>query len=227
VERVGSNLLPLLVATVLGAAPASAQTAEDELGSWFMYFGQNRIGERSSIHTEAQIRFWETVGNYNQLLLRVGYNWDIDAKNMATGGYAFIDTEPFSDGGGSDEHRLWQQYIQRSDVGRVDFEHRFRLEERWIKDGSGTDFEARVRYRILLAINLGDREAHARSYISLYDEIFVNLQGEHFGQNRLYGAYGYRVNSRSRFEVGFLWNSFTDEDLGRLQFAYFFNPDLR
>jgi hypothetical protein len=48
----------------------------------------------------------------------------------------------------------------------------------------------------------------------------------YFGQNRLYGAYGNRITPRSRFEVGFLWNSFTGEDLGRLQFANFFNPHL-
>ena len=219
---IARHVIPLLLLSTL-CTPSLAQDAGDELGSWLMYFGQNRIGARSSIHTEAQVRFWETAQNYNQLLIRVGYNWDINSQNMVTGGYAFINTEPFTnDGSESNEHRLWQQFIQRADAGRVDFEHRFRLEERWIKDNSGTEFEGRARYRFLLAINLGNPE-RSKSYISLYDEIFINLQGEHFDQNRLYGAYGYRVDQRSRFEVGFLWNSFPDEARGRLQFAYFFS----
>ena len=190
-----------------------------------MYFGKNRMGERSSIHSEAQIRFWKLAHDYNQLVLRVGYNWEFSRDNMASGGYAFIDTDPFSNGveGESTEHRLWQQYIRRATAGRVDFEHRFRLEQRWIDRGGDIDFEGRIRYRILLSIDLAEPD-RSRSYLALYDEIFINLQGEGFDQNRLYSAYGYRIDVRSRLEVGLLWNAFSAENLWRLQLAYFYNP---
>lgn len=204
-----------------------AQTAEDELGSWFMYFGQNRIGKRSSLHTEAQLRFWELGQDYNQLLLRVGYNWDINEKNMATGGYAFIETSPFEDNRAeSREHRLWQQYIQRAQVGRVGFEHRFRLEERWIDSGLRNDFKMRFRYRILLNIAIANPET-SKFLFSIYDEIFLGIEDDPFDQNRLYGAFGYKISKISMVQFGYLLNTFSDENLGRLQFAWVYNPDLR
>ncbi|MGD8375448.1 MAG: DUF2490 domain-containing protein [Acidobacteriota bacterium] len=219
-------LLPLLL--LLWPPAVLAAEAGDELGSWWMYFGQNRIGRRSSIHTEAQLRLWEVTSNFNQLLIRVGYNWDIDEKNMASGGYALIETEPFEGEGDATEHRLWQQYIQRAGLGRrVSFEHRFRLEERWIDGPERTDFRLRGRYRILVNVALGDPAA-SPYLLSFYDEVFLGIStGDPFEQNRLYGAFGYKVSKRSQIQVGYLLNSFPEDTYGRLQFAWFFNPDLR
>ncbi|KAA3624273.1 MAG: DUF2490 domain-containing protein, partial [Flavobacterium sp.] len=39
---------------------ANAQeTGEDDFGFWAMYFGTNRVSDAISIHTEAQIRYYE------------------------------------------------------------------------------------------------------------------------------------------------------------------------
>ena len=226
-RRLAGALLALACSPTLLQAQEQAPEAKDELGIWLMYFGKNRVADRSSIHTEVQLRYWELFQNYNQLLLRVGYNFDIDPKNMATAGYAFIDTSPFdSTGVATDEHRLWQQYIQRAKLGRVDFEHRFRVEERWILENGVTDFLMRLRYRILLNVALG-RPATSPFFLSFYDEVMVNLQGDPFDQNRVYGALAYALDENgSSVQVGYLLNTFTGENRSRLQVAFFFNPDL-
>lgn len=228
VRRVKASCLvvPFLV-VVCFANAADAQTASDELGIWLMYFGTNRVAERSSIHTEVQLRYWEMLQNYNQLLLRVGYNFHIDASNLATAGYAFVDTSPFdSTGASSDEHRLWQQFIQRAGLGSLAFEHRFRVEERWILADASTDFEMRFRYRVLVNVPLGG--AGSPFFVSTYDEIMVSLQADPFDQNRLYGALAYTLDEHgSSVQVGYLLNSFAGEHRSRLQVAVFFNPDLR
>lgn len=219
--------LGLTIATWLLCAlpvPVAAQESNDPLGSWLMYFGQNRVGERSSIHTEAQFRFREVGADRSQLLFRVGFNHDINADNMVTGGYAFIDSRP--PGGrdaGASEHRIWQQYIQRARVGRIAFEHRFRSEQRWIARGGDSDFGLRGRYRLMLTLPFGASPWFA----SVYDEIFLRIEERPFDQNRLYGALGYRVDSRLSLQAGYLLQSFDNRSLGALQLAVFFNPDLR
>jgi hypothetical protein len=223
-RRPGLVLAAAACLTLLVPAGAAAQEADDSLGSWLMYFGQNRIGERSSIHTEAQFRFWEVGSNRAQSLFRVGFNHDIDADNMVTGGYAFIDSRP--PGGrdtGASEHRIWQQYVQRARVGKVAFEHRYRFEQRWISRAGESDFGLRGRYRLMLTLPFGDSPWFA----SVYDEIFLRVEERPFDQNRLYGALGYRVDSKLSLQAGYLLQSFDSRSLGALQLAVFFNPDLR
>ena len=231
-KRLAGALLAVAVAGFGLSTPLLAQEEvrepKDELGIWLMYFGRNRVADRSSIHSELQLRYWELFQNYNQLLVRVGYNFDIDPKNMASAGYTFIYTSPFEDSGvTTDEHQLWQQYLQRSSLGRVDFEHRFRLEERWILGDATTDFLMRIRYRIHLNVALG-RPATSPFFLSFYDEVMLNLHGGAFDQNRLYGAFAYALDrSGSSVQLGYLLNTFSGENRSRLQVAFFFNPDLR
>jgi len=50
----------LLLFTILSAFLTAAQdNGENELGSWHMYFGTNRIADKWSIHTEGQLRYFE------------------------------------------------------------------------------------------------------------------------------------------------------------------------
>jgi hypothetical protein len=219
-------LLPAaaMAAMVITPGVALAQSSDDALGSWLMYFGQNRVGERSSIHTEAQFRFREVGSNRSQLLFRVGFNHDINADNMVTGGYGYIDSRDADRReSGTTEHRIWQQYIQRSRVSGVSFEHRFRFEQRWISRGRDTDFGLRARYRLALTVPFGESPWFA----AVYDEIFLRIESNAFDQNRLYGAIGYRIDSKLNLQAGYLIQSFDNRRHDALQLAVFFNPDLR
>jgi hypothetical protein len=226
------GLLLTLAGLSLCSSPLHAQEEDrdpkDELGIWLQYFGKNRFSDRSSFHSELQLRQWELFQNVNQFLVRVGYHFDIDPDNMASAGYTFVDTSPFDDSGlSTNEHQLWQQFLQRAKLGRVAFEHRFRVEERWILEAADTDFLMRLRYRILVNVALG-RPATSPFFLSFYDEVMVNLEGDAFDQNRLYGAFAYALDDRgSSVQVGYMLNTFSGRHLHRLQVAFFFNPDLR
>ncbi|WP_340202571.1 DUF2490 domain-containing protein [Ascidiimonas sp. W6] len=208
------------------------QTGEDNLGAWYMYFGSNRIAEKFSIHTEAQFRYYEATSNFNQLLLRTGLNYDFDQKTMITLGYAFIDTDPtFTDLTLADgpfvendvkEHRIFQQLIMKGKLGRLKVEHRYRLEQRFIETSLASDTQHRARYRLQLTYPLS-----AKWFLNWYDEVFINLQAPIFGQNRLYGAVGYQFNEDLSLQFGYLKNHFTNSNFDRLQFAVFWNTDLR
>lgn len=234
-------LLLLLVCAPLKAQDESAPeiSGEDETGIWYMYFGMNKISERWSLHTEAQFRYYESSGNFNQLLLRTGANYHINSNAIATAGYAFINTDPnfedfraFGDIVLDDirikEHRIFQQFILKNRVWEFLFEHRYRLEQRFITFGEtgDTDFrrstQHRARYRIQATLPLTNT-----FFLNFYDEIFLNLQGNTFDQNRLYGAVGMNITENSNIQFGYLKNHFTGRVFDRFQIGFFFNPDLR
>lgn len=202
------------------------QPGEDETGSWFMYFGTNKISERFSIHSEAQFRFYETTNNFNQMLLRTGLNYHIDPNAIATAGYAFIDTDnsfyEFEGEINSKEHRIFEQFILKNKVWEFLFEHRYRLEQRFLDFGDYTETQHRARYRIQMTLPLTNT-----FFLNFYDELFINLQDDLFGQNRLYGALGLNVTENSSIQIGYLRNQFQNAVYDRLQFAVFYNPDLR
>tara|TARA_R110002051_G_scaffold91370_2_gene160734 strand:- start:52763 stop:53527 length:765 start_codon:yes stop_codon:yes gene_type:complete len=218
-------------------APTNAQneiTGEDQLGSWFMYFGTNKIAEKWSIHTEAQFRYYETADNFNQLLLRTGANYHINSDAIATMGYGYIKTDPsFLESpkeANLTEHRIFEQFILKNKVWELNFEHRYRLEQRFI---SQTDIlsdpeqdlgrtEHRARYRLQVTLPLTDI-----FFLNFYDEIFINLQNEAFGQNRLYAAVGVNVTDSLSMQFGYLRNDFKTTDYDRLQLGVVFNTDLR
>ncbi|WP_420400122.1 DUF2490 domain-containing protein [Flagellimonas sp.] len=213
--------------TIGFASQLSAQQAgEDEWGAWYMYFGTNKIAERFSIHTEAQFRFYETASNFNQMLLRTGLNYHIDKNAIATLGYGYITTdgtfEEFPNETNNKEHRIFQQFILKNKVWEFLFEHRYRLEQRFLDFGDRTDTQHRGRYRIQMTLPLTDT-----FFLNFYDELFINLQDDLFGQNRLYGALGIHVTSNSSVQVGYLRNQFANAVFDRVQIGIFYNPDLK
>ena len=211
---------------MLGPVLNAQETGEDEWGAWYMYFGTNKISETLSIHTEVQFRFYETTGNFNQLLLRTGINYHVASNAIATLGYGYIGTDvtflEFPNETDLKEHRIFQQFILKNKVGEFLFEHRYRLEQRFLDFGDDTETQHRARYRLQLTLPLTDI-----FFINLYDEVFLNLQDAVFGQNRLYAALGAHVTHNSSVQIGYLKNHFEGINFDRLQIGIFFNPDLR
>lgn len=207
--------------------PLLAQT-EDELGNWLMYFGMNRITDKLSIHTEVQYRN-HTVEpvNIEQLLLRTGLNYHISSSAMVTGGYGYIashDYESPQSKPESTEHRIWQQLILINKVGRLKFEHRYRVEQRWVND----DYRNRLRYRLMVFLPLNKPVIEKGTwFLGVYDEIFMNTKQTFFDRNRLYGALGYQLSKTTQVQVGYLHQRVNAFGKHHLQFGVVFNPDFR
>lgn len=220
------NRLFLTLSILLSTTTYAQKSGEDKLGSWHMYFGTNKISEKLSLHTEAQLRYYENGKNFNQLLLRTGLNYHIEADAIATIGYGYIATdgtfEEFSEETHSREHRIYEQFITRNGISKFNFEHRYRLEQRFLDFGDRTDTQHRARYRLQVTLPLSDI-----FFLNFYDEIFLNLQNEAFGQNRLYGAVGANLTNTLSVQIGYLKNHFPGANFDRLQIGVFYNPDLR
>ena len=221
IKRIGLTLLLLQFSTPL-------LSQEREWGNWLMYFGQNRLSEKYSIHSELQYRNHTLAPvNIEQLLTRLGVNYHLKPNAMVTAGIGYISSHSY-DGEEtslvSEEFRVWQQFISTQNIGRVKLEHRYRLEQRWI----GDVYRNRARYRIMLFIPFNKPKMEAGTwFLGLYDEVFLNTKSAFFDRNRLYGAIGYQLNKSTGFQLGILNQALDPADKMYLQLAVVYNPDFR
>ena len=193
-----------------------------------MYFGTNRLTDELSIHSEVQYRN-HTIApvNIEQLLLRTGLNYHLAKNAIATLGYGYIASHVYvSDQRApeSTEHRIFQQLILTNKVSRVKFEHRYRLEQRWVNE----KYKNRIRYRLMVFVPLNKPTiTKGTVFLGVYDEIFMNTEQVFFDRNRLYGAVGYQIDNKTQVQLGYLRQNVNDFGKSYLQFALVFNPDLR
>ena len=120
-------------------------------------------------------------------------------------GYGFINSQNYTSNSDEkvavDEHRIYQQFISKQNIGAIAVQHRYRFEQRFVED----DFKMRFRYFLALKIPLSNKEVSDKSfYLSAYNEIFLNTKGTIFDRNRLYGGLGYHLSSKIRLELGYM-----------------------
>jgi hypothetical protein len=205
----------------------SIQGQQNETGNWLMYFGQNRVSDKISIHTEVQYRN-HTISptNTEQLLLRTGLNYHLKTATI-TAGYGHIGSHVYLSDKKSpevEEHRIFQQLITTNKINRIKLEHRYRYEQRWVN----RDYKDRIRYRIMAFIPLNKKTIEKGTFfVGLYDEIFMNTKQNYFDRNRLYGALGFQINNLTGVQVGMLQQETNAGGKWYLQFALTFNTDFR
>ena len=202
--------------------------SQEDTGNWIMYFGTNKISDKLSIHSELQYRN-HTISptNIEQLLLRTGLNYHIKPYASATIGYAHIGNHDYKSNRKSpevEEHRIWQQFLTTNKIGRIKFEHRYRIEERFIEK----DFKTRFRYRIMLFYPLNRKLLETGTiYLGIYNELFINGEKTFFDRNRLYGGIGYKYSQNIEFQIGLLRQEVQTSVKTFLQFGMILNTDFK
>ena len=182
-----------------------AQTSD--LGNWLIYFGNKKINSKWNLHHEVQYRNYNAIGDLEQLLLRTGLGYNLaENNNNVLVGYGFIKSQNYipniTEKVTVDEHRVFQQFITRQSFSRVNIQHRYRFEQRWIDNAN---FKMRYRYFLSLNIALSNSDLSDNTwYGSVYNEIFVNHDKTFFDRNRLYTGIGYKLNKTAKFELGYM-----------------------
>ena len=214
----------------LAHVPAEAQNPDDQLGNWLIFNSTIRFSDHWSMFTEGQLRLWEVASNVDETLVRATVHYHFTPDAMVGLGYVRADSWPFEEGGRERvENRLYQQFALQMGWNRTRFEHRYRLEQRWLEREGRTDYSTRARYRLQVTVPLNRRAMEPGAYfLNFYDEIFLNLgETRAFDQNRLYGAGGYQFSDASNLQLGLLWQARSTRDLWRLQVFYTYNFDVR
>ena len=190
---------------------------------WYNYFGTFKLSSKLGLHTEYQWRRTDVITSWQQSLLRVGLNYQLNPRVLFRVGYAWVETFPYGDipinGLGRDftEHRIFEMAQLSHKEGKVEFSHRFMLEQRFVGRYSSANvskedefpFLNRMRYMIRLQVPLKGNEMKDKTpYIAIYDEILVgfgkNVNANVFDQNRIGILLGYRFNKNIRIEAGYL-----------------------
>ncbi len=206
--------------------PTYSYSQNSDLGNWLIYFGNKKIDSKWNWHHEVQYRNYNAIGDLEQLLLRtgIGYNLTENNNNLLLG-YGFIHSQNYIDNAEDkinvDEHRIFQQFITRQSIDRVQIQHRYRFEQRWIDDA---DFRLRFRYFLSLNIPVNNPDIVAKTwYVSIYNEIFLNDEQIIFDRNRLYFGLGYKLNNNTKFEFGYMNQFLNTQNRDQINLITFIN----
>ncbi|MCM4171985.1 DUF2490 domain-containing protein [Arenibacter sp. TNZ] len=171
-----------------------------------IFFGNKKIDNKWNWHHEVQYRYYNAIGDLEQLLLRtgLGYNLTENYNNLFLG-YGYILSEnyigPAAKKKAVYEQRIYKQFIARQQISRVGVQHRYRFEQRFVED----DLKLRFRYFLGLNEPLNKVEIVDKTlYFSVYNEIFLNTKNNVFDRNRLYSGLGYRLNNSLKCEIGYM-----------------------
>jgi hypothetical protein len=216
--RVSVALSGLIVAFV--TQPASAQTSFTKLldpnrHGWYAYSGDHPVAGKWGVHFDAQWRRAEVVTRWQQYQLRPGLNYHATPNLLLTLGYAFTRTYPYGEFPvlhAFPEHRMYQQLLLTQHRLGITFQHRARLEQRWIRYAnappSGWTYQNRFRYLSRVEMPLAKQAGQSTFwYLAGFDEVFIgmvpNYGARPFDQNRLFVGLGHSFG-KTKMEAGYL-----------------------
>lgn len=243
----------LLVLTLLGLNTATQAQVQrtaaspvryQRFNTWMMASSDARISNKWGVHTEGQLRQIKGPESPQQKFLRIGANYHVADVLVLTAGYAH--TMSYPDGSDSEtgslpEHRSYQQVFLRFDSSRVMSQHRYRLEQRWVRRLGEQHFTYlnRLRYQLRLTLPLGPQRkiTPGTPYLAGSNEVFVGFGRHAIGslleENRACLALGYQVSRATSVEAGYMNQMARPEAVSALAATHIlhlglnFNPDFR
>lgn len=212
----------ILLFTLLWSNIFSIRGQENQVGNWLIYIGNKELKNSLNWHHEIQHRNYNFFGELEQLLLRTGIGYNANANNNILLGYGFIDSRNLLEKTDQilkvNEHRIYQQLISKQAIGKLKVQHRYRFEQRFVED------EFKLRYRYFLSLRIPFLKTSEKYYISAYNELFINANSENtFDRNRIYGGFGYSLNSNIKFELGYMNQIFKSSSRDQVNLICFFN----
>jgi hypothetical protein len=147
----------------------------------------------------------------------------------------------------NNEQRLYEQVVYKHALGRLSFNHRARLEQRYLQvhtdeNGDIVDqgydlYMNRFRYRFVVNIPINHAKMDPKTfYASVYDEFFFSwgdpVTFHKIDQNRIFAGLGYQVSKDFSFQGGFLYqmlvkaNGAKQENNSGIQIQVNYNFDL-
>jgi hypothetical protein len=214
----------LLVLIAIFFAPKISNAQDSSLGNWLIYIGNKKIDEKWNIHNEVQYRNYNAAGDLEQLLLRTGLGYNVTKNSNILLGYGYILSENYigdtDDKVTVNEHRIFQQFTTKQNIGKVGLSHRYRFEQRFVED----DFKLRLRYFLGVNIPLQYKEDGKNPlYLSMYNEIFLNTKSSVFDRNRVYGGIGYKFSKNLKLELGYMNQFFESSGRDQINLIAFVN----
>ena len=223
------KILFLVLLNTISFSVTAQSPDEDQLGAWYMYFFNVKLGESQfGIQGDYQFRFWEVASDLEQILLRTGFTYSPKNTDILFAlGYANITTGEFGESSQTvNENRIYQEALFSQKIGaRFLLTHRIRYEQRW---NENQDFRTRYRYNLFVNVPLNATKLKKKTlYVALYNEIFINGQTDIgndrtvqlFDRNRTYLGLGYNITDKLRVQAGWMKQTTVNWAKGQAQFS--------
>jgi len=223
-------ILNALILLSFLAINSSAFAQNNSFGYWNAWFNNVKFNQKWGMNNDVQFRAGRNWGDNSLLLIRPGVNYYVNSNQTASLGYATtLVTNHLNEGQHRlTEHRIWEQYIITGKIFDIPVQHRFRLEQRFLKRPQETAFSQRARYFIrgIIPLNVPLKETFKQGvFAAVQNELFFNIQhknvvnGSVFDQNRAYLAVGYRFSPKYDLEAGYM-NQFLKRTVSPNQFTH-------
>ncbi len=245
------SVLILCILLIFSSELSAQKEFADQFNSWYALNSTIRFSDPWGLHADLQYRRSDFIENPLQFLGRIGAEYYLPKGGEVTLGYVFSRQHPYGEQAADfivDEHRIWQQFSIRTDLGRSRIQHRYRLEQRflsnrWTDDnGSFQQSEAvlrhRIRYRFQVQIPLNNPALTPKTwFINVSDEIFLgfgkNVEKNILDQNRIFAGLGYRFNEQLNMQMAYQFQYIVKKDGVQvernhiLHLSAFYKLDLR
>lgn len=198
----------------------SSSTVVNQPAEWSAVTTSIKLSKKIAVYADAHLRYIENFQPM-QNQLRIGAEYLISGK-LSVMPVGFVYVRNFIYGKQptrfeNNERRIFQQVIYKHASGRFAFNHRFRIEERFIQfhsvDGSDEGFtnqQVRLRYRGTVTYPLNSTAIKAGTlFAAVYDEIFISrgskVTYEKPDQNRFFAGLGYQFTKDISLQTGFFY----------------------
>lgn len=218
-----------------GARPAHAQRAGPRevavnADVWVVYAADLAWSSRWAFLAEVEARRADGLAVWQQFLTRPAVAYRAAPNVRLTAGYEFQETWPYGEQAAparTSAHHVWEQLQLGNATGRVAWQHRYRLEQRWVEaplDSAARDwrYTNRVRYQARAAVPLHGRTIDpGELYAVAWDEVFLswgrNVGRNTFDQNRAAALVGWQARGNTRVEGGYMQQLLAKGDGVRLE----------
>ncbi|MEO7997978.1 MAG: DUF2490 domain-containing protein [Gemmatimonadaceae bacterium] len=205
------------------AAQESIRHVVDQPAAWLAFSGANPISDKWRLLSDVQIRQYGAGRQPMQRFFKLGLLRVLTPGVRAGAGYMLAHTSPPEEFVPTvvrfTEHRMFEQFDMNAATGRFAWNHRYRLEQRWLErlGTSGADsathlgwnYSNRFRYMARVTTSRGGgAPKNGKPYITAYNELFVSfgriVRYNVFDQNRAFAGVGYQWSPKLRAELGYL-----------------------
>lgn len=196
---------------------------QSRFSGWGMTVNTIGLSPRFNLIFDSQLRSSDQWKQPETFILRPGLTYVVDKRISISAGLALIQNWKKINGvrDGVNDNRIWQQLGINSNGKKSTWQHRLRLEERWIPSlkvegnqivKSDPRFNARFRYFTRHISFFSSKEKMTKGiYWVAQNEFFFNAAGANrangklFDQSRTYAGTGYRLSKRADLEIGYMY----------------------
>ncbi len=206
-------------------------SAQNEFGSWNVLNFNFKLNHKWNVFAESQLRSLAFFDDFHYYEYKIGGTVKLTDNFGLTSGIGSYNT--FAEGGNfvrpmqNKEIRTWFQFQIKTNINRIMFENRFRMEQRFSVNG----YKNRYRLRLAATVPLNSQKIQPKTVSTiLWNEIFFTNNEPYFERNRFFCGLGYEISREIAIQTGYVYqfDYKINDETGRKFFnlALLYNIDL-